>query len=1369
MNTYARSLQAALALLMMFCSALGNAQANVPPIANAGPDVQGAEGVFTQLDGSTSSDPEGLPLTYSWTQIAGPTAAIGNPNISILDIGVPSVGGAGGMLSFQLTVTDAGGLSSSDIANVVVVIRNLAPVAALVAPATVIEGARVTLDGSGSFDPNGDPITYVWSQIAGNPVQLDLTDPIRPTFIAPTTGTGATLRFLLSVSDGQLTASTLADITVTAVDHPPVANAGADQTVQADETVTLDGTLSSDPDGHALTYIWTQTSGPAVTLDLTNPAKPTFIAPAGTATISFSLVVNDGAQNSLVASEVSIFLFPNAITTFAGNGSAGFTGDNGPAIDASLNNPYAVAVDAGGNLYIADQSNYRVRKVTPARVISTVAGNGVPGFSGDGGLATSASIDSVQGLAVDGAGNVYIADAGNFRIRRVDAATGLITTVAGSGYGNGVFSGDGGPATSAVLIAFDVAVDSAGNLFIADTNFHRVRRVDAASGIITTMAGSGVYGFSGDGGPATDAALAHPISVAVDGAGNVYVSDVTNYNVRRIDAATGVINTVAGNGVLTFSGDGGPATNAGLSAYDVTTDAANNLYIADLVNSRIRRVDATTQFISTVAGNGVDGFSGDGGQAIDASLSGPVGVAVDNGGNIYIVDSNNQRIRRVAGRPITASDTSPPVIQPNVVGTIGANGWYTSNVGVNWTVTDAESAITSQTGCDPSTVTGDTSGVTFTCKATSAGGTTTQSISVKRDATAPVANATPSPMPNGNGWNSASVTVHFTGGDNTSGIASCSADVVIATEGAGQTSGTGTCVDNAGNVGSPVASNVNIDKTLPVVTASRSPGPNGAGWNNTPVAISFAATDTLSGVAAGGCTSPVTLSGDGAGQSATGQCADNASNVGSATLSGINVDGTPPALTASRSPAANGAGWNNSNVTVSFTCTDAVSGSGVASCPSPVVVSNQAANQSASGTGTDVAGNSSTTTVTGISIDRAAPIVTITTPPNGASYPAGTVVNASFSCADILSGTATCTGTVANGSRINTATVGGKTFVVNATDVAGNAAAARNGYTVTAPIVTFSLVPSSLAFNTETVNIASAAQVATLTNTGTIALPITSITRTGANANQFSQTNTCGASVAVNATCEISVVFRPTSAGAKAATLNVNAGGGAGTQTVSLTGTGIVATYTVGPNPLAFASQAVGVASAAQTVTVTNIGTLVVPVTSITLTGANAGQFSQTNTCGTSVAVGGTCTINVVFKPTTVGAKVATVNVNAGGGAGTQTVSLTGTGVVPTYSLAPPSLAFGNQPRNTSSPAQTITLTNTGTLALPITSIALATGNPNQFLQTNTCGMSVAVGSSCTISVVFKPTTTGVKTSTVKVTAAGGAGAQTVSVTGTGI
>ncbi len=336
-TTYARSLQAALALLMMFCSALGNAQANVPPIANAGPDVQGAEGVFTQLDGSTSSDPEGLPLTYSWTQIAGPTAAIGNPNISILDIGVPSVGGAGGMLSFQLTVTDAGGLSSSDIANVVVVIRNLAPVAALVAPATVIEGARVTLDGSGSFDPNGDPITYVWSQIAGNPVQLDLTDPIRPTFIAPTTGTGATLRFLLSVSDGQLTASTLADITVTAVDHPPVANAGADQTVQADETVTLDGTLSSDPDGHALTYIWTQTSGPAVTLDLTNPAKPTFIAPAGTATISFSLVVNDGAQNSLVASEVSIFLFPNAITTFAGNGSAGFTGDNGPAIDASLN------------------------------------------------------------------------------------------------------------------------------------------------------------------------------------------------------------------------------------------------------------------------------------------------------------------------------------------------------------------------------------------------------------------------------------------------------------------------------------------------------------------------------------------------------------------------------------------------------------------------------------------------------------------------------------------------------------------------------------------------------------------------------------------------------------------------------------------------------------------------------------------------------------------------------------------------------------------------------------------------------------------------------------------------------------------------
>jgi len=289
--------------------------------------------------------------------------------------------------------------------------------------------------------------------------------------------------------------------------------------------------------------------------------------------------------------------------------------------------------------------------------------------------------------------------------------------------------------------------------------------------------------------------------------------------------------------------------------------------------------------------------------------------------------------------------------------------------------------------------------------------------------------------------------------------------------------------------------------------------------------------------------------------------------------------------------------------------------------------------------------------------------------------------------------------------------------------------------------------------------------VVTLTNTGSLALPITSITRTGTNANQFSQTTTCGASVAVGATCTISVVFKPTTAGVKSATLNVNGGGGSGTNSVTLSGTGIVPTYTLAPTSIAFADQAVSVASAAQVVTLTNTGTLALPITSVTRSG---NQFSLTHTCGTSVAVGASCTISVVFKPTTAGAKTSTLTVKTGGGAGNKTVSLSGTGVVPAFATSPLSLAFGNQARNTSSPSQPVTVTNTGSVQLPISSVKLSGMNTSQFSQTNNCAAVLSVGGSCQVSVVFKPTALGAKTATLSVNGGGGSGTASVSLTGTG-
>ena len=333
------------------------------------------------------------------------------------------------------------------------------------------------------------------------------------------------------------------------------------------------------------------------------------------------------------------------ITTIAGTGEFGFSGDGGPAVEAELRSPTGVAVDSAGNVYIADYSNHRIRKVDSTGTITTIAGTGECCFSGDGGPAVEAELRSPYGVAVDSAGNVYIADVSNRRIRKVDS-TGTITTIAGTGeFG---FSGDGGPAVEAELRSpYGVAVDSAGNVYIADYSDHRIRKVDS-TGTITTIAGTGEFGFSGDGGPAVEAELRSPYGVAVDSAGNVYIADVSNRRIRKVDS-TGTITTIAGIGEFGFSGDGGPAVEAELrSPYGVAVDSAGNVYIADYSDHRIRKVDSTGT-ITTIAGTGECCFvsTDDGGPAAAARLGFPRGVAVDGDGNLYIADSVTERIRKI--------------------------------------------------------------------------------------------------------------------------------------------------------------------------------------------------------------------------------------------------------------------------------------------------------------------------------------------------------------------------------------------------------------------------------------------------------------------------------------------------------------------------------------------------------------------------------------------------------------------------------------------------------------------------------------------------------------------------------------------------
>jgi lysophospholipase L1-like esterase len=378
---------------------------------------------------------------------------------------------------------------------------------------------------------------------------------------------------------------------------------------------------------------------------------------------------------------------PNGIIiTVAGDGAIGFSGDGGPATNAALASPTGVAVDAMGNLYIADYWSSVIRGVDANGIISLAAGmvsndSIVWGYSGDGGLATNAELDAAISVTTDAAGDLFIADYANNRIRKVDV-TGIITTVAG--YGAGGYSGDGVLATTATLsFPTAVAVDAAGDLFIADYGNNLIRKVDA-HGIISTVAGliskgQGVQGYSGDGGLATKAKLNAPTSVALDTAGNLFIDDSGNNRIRKVDTH-GKIKTVAGNGTPDFSGDGGAATNATLNSPAwVVVGTSGELLISD--NQRIRKVDSSG-IITTVVGNGTQGYSGDGGTATNAELNSPGGITVDADGNLFIADTQNECVREVfhQGRVLTLHNITANDAGDYTVIVTGPSGSVTSSV-----------------------------------------------------------------------------------------------------------------------------------------------------------------------------------------------------------------------------------------------------------------------------------------------------------------------------------------------------------------------------------------------------------------------------------------------------------------------------------------------------------------------------------------------------------------------------------------------------------------------------------------------------------------------------------------------------------------
>jgi uncharacterized protein YjiK len=361
------------------------------------------------------------------------------------------------------------------------------------------------------------------------------------------------------------------------------------------------------------------------------------------------------------------------ISTVAGNGTNGFEGDGAAATSAKLDTPFDVARDSSGNIYIVDSNNNRIRKIDTNGNITTVAGDGTGGFGGDNGAATSAQINTPRGIAIDSSGNIYIADTSNHRIRKV-ATNGTITTIAGTGTEG--YSGDGGAAISAQFYyPYSLAFDSDGNLYVADMWNKCIRKIDT-NGDISTVAGTGTYGYSGDGGVATSAQISQPFGIAIDSNDNLYIADTYNDRIRKVTAITGIITTIAGDGTNGFSGDGGNATDAQLNnPFGVAVDSSGKIYIADSMNSRIRKVD-TNGTISTLAGGG-SGVA-DGGNALSAILSNPTNVAVDNSGNIYIANSNANKIEKIVTSATQLSGT------PTEIGVYD----------VNMTVSDGNGGVT---------------------------------------------------------------------------------------------------------------------------------------------------------------------------------------------------------------------------------------------------------------------------------------------------------------------------------------------------------------------------------------------------------------------------------------------------------------------------------------------------------------------------------------------------------------------------------------------------------------------------------------------------------------------------------------------------
>jgi trimeric autotransporter adhesin len=1222
----------------------------------------------------------------------------------------------------------------------------------------------------------------------------------------------------------------------------------------------------------------------------------------------------------------------NSISTVAGNGTGGDSGDGGAATGATLSLPRGALVDRAGDIFIVDEGNNNVRKIAASTgIITTVAGNGTAGFSGDGGAATSAELNVPEAIALDAAGNLYIADTFNNRVRKVNATTGIITTVAGNG--STTSSGDGGLATNAGLSSpVGIALDSSGNIFFTDSGEIGVREINATTGAITT-----VISYSSVPSPGFQAVDA----IAIDGSSNLFIAD--NHRVLKLIAATRAISVVAGNDTAGSSGDGGPATSAELNdPSSLALDVASNLYISDDSSNNIRKVSAATGIISTVAGNGTVGYSGDGGAAVDAKLSAPRGVALDSAGNLYIADTYNHVVREV----------SPAAFPVTNVGSIASQNLFlqttTAASIASFTIPASqgnkkEYTVGKVTGCATDGVTSNSAGtictvpITFSpaypglrqvpLKAVTSAGNV--NIGLNGIGVGPLAVISPGTMstlagevnaPNCNTYsgpallgplcNPSAGAVDFAGNvyvaafySNTVSKIDTSGNItVIAGTGAGGLSGVGgpatsatfdrpadVVVDPAGNVyfiGETAQQVFKINAVTQILTSVAGNGNAGYSGDNGPatqaslnypeglaldtqgnlyiedhdnnlirrVDTSGIITTVAGNPATTGQDSPV-YSGDGgpatqanlalygggvyasydsitvdaagnlfigdsghhvvrevttngiihtvAGNNALG--AGFAGDGGAATSAQLNwpmgvavdpggdlyiadfynnrirkVDAATQTITTVAGDGSQGSADSGLATQVSLNGPQKIvlDGEGnlyVADTKNNLVRKSDVSNPTLTFVTPTAVGSTDTTDgPLGVVISNIGNAPLALPPPaagTNASVSAGFSLYSGETGACPALSSSSSAGTLGQGSscglevNFTPVSVGSLTGSLVLTDDSLNAASPYATQTITLigtatpgatpqPVLT----PSSMDFGSLTVGTTSAAQTATLQNTGTAPLTISSFGFFGSNASSFSETNNCGSSVAAGASCSIAITCTPGAAGSLTANLGANFPSPIPQQSIALTCTATAAAApqaTLTPATANFGNVTAGTTSSARTFTLTNAGSAALSINSVTLGGANASEFAiASKTCGTSLAASASCTISVSFAPAAVGSAAATLSVSDNAGGSPQTSTVTGTGTAaaaPAATLTPSTLNFGSVQTGTNSNAQTATLTNTGSAPLTIAGITLAGTNSAAFTSTNTCGSTLASGASCTISVTFNPTSAGTDAATLSV------------------